>query len=98
MDAIKGNDEILLWRLGSLPAGTEDDDNGSDGIDKGCRTAMDDMGALDSMHAAAILQSWMKDVYDGSNQEFLSQYSLLPSIRFTRMLFNLQCPSFIIST
>ncbi|CDH48581.1 predicted protein [Lichtheimia corymbifera JMRC:FSU:9682] len=33
-------------------------------------TAMDDIGMLDSMmHAAAILQPWMKDDYDNSKQE-----------------------------
>lgn len=31
-----------------------------------CLTALDPIGIFESMHAAAILQSRMKDVYDGN--------------------------------
>ncbi|KAJ8660805.1 hypothetical protein O0I10_003448 [Lichtheimia ornata] len=43
---------------------TVEDDDGR------CFTAVGDIGMLKALHAAAILKSWMKDVYDGSNQEY----------------------------
>ncbi|CDH48734.1 predicted protein [Lichtheimia corymbifera JMRC:FSU:9682] len=57
---------------------------------------MDDTGALDPMHAAAILQPWMKDDYAGSIKEYNDTIIPIASIWFTRSLVNLQCSSFII--
>lgn len=60
---------------------------------------MDDVGVLDAMHAAAIFQSWMKDGYDGSYQEYndtiipIALYVIRPFI-----LFNLKCYSLIVFT
>ncbi|CDH56457.1 predicted protein [Lichtheimia corymbifera JMRC:FSU:9682] len=80
MDAIKCSDEIswnvalVTWRVfrRNHHVDTVEDDDGLDGLYlvERCFTAMDVIGTLKSMHAAAILQSWMKDIYDGSNQEY----------------------------
>ncbi|CDH58079.1 predicted protein [Lichtheimia corymbifera JMRC:FSU:9682] len=45
-------------------------DTAVDGIDERCFTAMDAIEIFKSIQAAAILQSWTKDIYDGSNQEY----------------------------
>ncbi|CDH60316.1 predicted protein [Lichtheimia corymbifera JMRC:FSU:9682] len=73
---------VITWRVvsrnnGSCHVDTAEDDDGPVWIDemyyilpKGAFTALDAIGILKSMRAAAILQSWMKDAYDGSNQEY----------------------------
>ncbi|CDH50732.1 predicted protein [Lichtheimia corymbifera JMRC:FSU:9682] len=81
MDAIKCSDggsrnvALATWRVvirndGSCCVDTAEDDDGLDGIDEWRFTATDDTGALDSMHAASLLQSWMKDDYDDNNQGY----------------------------
>ncbi|KAJ8657683.1 hypothetical protein O0I10_006498 [Lichtheimia ornata] len=76
MDAIKCNDEkswkatLITCRVVSRNDGSHHVDTAKeDGFDK-CFTAMDHIGILEPMHAAAISQSWMKDVYDDSEQEY----------------------------
>ncbi|CDH49003.1 predicted protein [Lichtheimia corymbifera JMRC:FSU:9682] len=62
---------MLLWFFGASSAGTTTWIRLRMIMDwMGCFTAMDVIGTLKSMHAAAILQSWMKDVDDLSNQEY----------------------------
>ncbi|CDH60721.1 predicted protein [Lichtheimia corymbifera JMRC:FSU:9682] len=72
------NVALVTWHVVSKNNGpcrvdTAEVDDGLDGIDKsaciyeGCCTATDDIGELDTMHAAIIFQSWTKDDYDGSN-------------------------------
>lgn len=41
---------------GSHPMDTAEEEDGSDEIDEGCSTAMDDIGILDYMHAATIFK------------------------------------------
>ncbi|CDH54437.1 predicted protein [Lichtheimia corymbifera JMRC:FSU:9682] len=76
--ALMGDPGMLLWLLGcvvirkdgSCCVDTAEDDDGLDGIDEWRFTATDDARALDSMHAASLLQSWMKDDYDDNNQGY----------------------------
>ncbi|CDH60289.1 predicted protein [Lichtheimia corymbifera JMRC:FSU:9682] len=76
VDAIKYSDErswnvaLVTWLVVGRNdhVDTAEDDDGLAGIDEGCSTTMDDIGVLDTMQAAAILQSWIKDDYGGSNQ------------------------------
>ncbi|CDH50664.1 predicted protein [Lichtheimia corymbifera JMRC:FSU:9682] len=49
---------VIAWHVVSRSEGSYHVDN-----------AMDGTGILKSNYAAAMLQSWMKDDYDGSNQE-----------------------------
>ncbi|CDH55549.1 predicted protein [Lichtheimia corymbifera JMRC:FSU:9682] len=74
-----GDPGMLLWLLGcvvirkdgSCCVDTAEDDDGLDGIDEWrFKAATDDTGALDSMHAASLLQSCMKDDYDDNNQGY----------------------------
>ncbi|CDH49312.1 predicted protein [Lichtheimia corymbifera JMRC:FSU:9682] len=97
------NVALVTWRVVNRKdhVDTAKDDDEFNGVrayifDERCSTAMDDTGALDSMHAAAILQPRMKDDYAGGNKEYNDTIIPVASIGFTRILVNSPCCPFII--
>ncbi|CDH54781.1 predicted protein [Lichtheimia corymbifera JMRC:FSU:9682] len=81
--AVMRHPGMLLWLLGASVVRRNDhvdkaeDDDGLDGIDemddilaKGALQPWMLLGIFKSMYAAAMSQSWMKDVYGGSNLEY----------------------------
>ncbi|CDH60714.1 predicted protein [Lichtheimia corymbifera JMRC:FSU:9682] len=100
MDAVKCRDArswnvaLVTCRVVSMYDGsyylvTAGDDDG----DERAYISLDDIGVLDSMHAAAIFQLRTKDVYGGSNEEYND--TSIPVIT-PRISFNLQCCSYIV--